>query len=328
MNSVAIKTYSLVFLFLVCTFFTGFFYEEAYAQLSNTVGVSLGVTPRTPAPFSEVTVSLEAYSTNTTGASIRWYANGSELTAFQNERSATLTVGALGQSVAVRAAVTLPDGSSFSASQTITPATIDLIIEADSLTPSFYDGRALPVGGEPVSITAIPHFGGSLGPASYSYLWRLDQTVLFGGAVKGKFRIDTTMPLYGGTLSVVVYNSTGSELGSTAFNLVPHEPELYFYEENPLRGLSTKAVLGTHVLLGEESTFRAEPYFVGSGFFASNPILDWSIDGRDAISNDSDPATITLRKEGGSGTAAVRFSFIHGSSILQQAARSFSLYFE
>lgn len=325
MNRVHYRTFFLLG-GIALSFAALFFALPTSAQLLTQSAV-LETNPRTPAPFSNVEISLNAYSMNTAGASIRWYVDGTEVTSAQNERSMTLQTGALGKTQSVRAAVSIPNAGSFSATKSITPTVIDLIVEGDTLVPTFYKGRALPTSGEPLTVVAIPQNGSGKSAASYSYRWQMDQQTLFGGPVLGKHRIDITMPQYASVLSVVVYDAAGLEVGSSALNLFPARAELYFYEENPLRGLSSKAVTPTATLIGEESTFRAQPYFMAANIF-NNPLATWSINGGEVSTNETDAGAITLRKEGGSGTALIDFSISNPAQPLQYIENSFNLYFE
>ncbi|NCN52718.1 hypothetical protein GW943_02835 [Candidatus Parcubacteria bacterium] len=327
MKSVSItSTLIAVFFVCVCSFFlvfAGYVHAQSFADEA-----SLEVSPRTPAPFSTVTVSLNAYTLDTVGASIRWYIDGTESTNVRNERAITLIAKDLGEATVVRATLTLASGVPLTVSTTIVPTSIDLIIEADTLVPSFYKGRALPVSGAPLTLIAIPHDGSNKGPGSYSYSWKLGEDILFGGSVMGKYRITTTMPQYSRPLVVTVYDSTGKTVGSAAVNLEPVSPELYFYETNPLRGLSERAVNGSYTLIGDEVTMRAEPYFMTANIFSQSPLIAWTIDGREVATNETDSGSITLRREGGSGSANIGFRLSNQAQFLQHVTGSFNLSFQ
>ena len=251
-------------------------------------------------------VGLELYSVSTGGASIRWYVNGTERTDATNARELEVETGAFGSELRLRAVVTPPGGASVSVERTMRPSELDLVVEGDTLIPLFYQGRALPAGGEAVAVTAIPHIAGYSNSSALSYTWTLGSTVLFNGPVKGKTRAVFTMPKTRTYLSVEVTDAEGEVLAGNTIALTSVRPELYFYEENPLRGLGERAFGEMFTLLGDETTVRAAPYFISKDIWVSNPVARWTINGGNANSGD-DIRTLTLRSEGSGGEARIGF---------------------
>jgi len=331
MNAISsITVFSLRYRYQLLCLTSLFFFLPSIA-FSQSFGIDNGgylkLTPTYPIPNSTVEVSLELYSVNTSGASIRWFIDGVENTTVQNNRQIQLPTGSFGSKTRIQAVVTPQNGSPVTVENTLMPSEIDLIVEGNTLTPAFYKGRALPAGDEIVAVIAIPHIPGYTNSSSLTYTWTLGNTVLFGGPVAGKMRAEFTMPKSQKYLSVTVANSQGTILGGNTILLKPVRPELYFYEDNPLRGLNERALVGTFSLLGDEATVRAEPYFTSKNIFTANSEARWTVNGRLADYGD-DVRTITLRKEGGSGEARVDFSLMSRESFLQSVTESFSIRFE
>jgi len=300
----------------------------ASAQVGGLdTGGNFRVSPTYPQPNSELTISLEIYSLSLDGASIRWSVDGVALSDSDNARTMTLTTGPFGTSQSVRATITPQNGGTVIVQETIAPSQIDMIVEADTRVPSFYKGRALPASDEPVSITAIPHIPGYINTSGLMYKWTLGSTVLFGGPVRGKTTASFTMPKRQSTLFLEITNANGTVLGGEAISLKPATPELYFYEHNPLRGITERALSDTLTLVDTETTVRAEPYFVAQNIFDVGPIAGWTIDGQNANYGE-DVRTLTLRSEGGSGEARVGFSLTHPQLYLQSVQRNFLIHFE
>lgn len=299
---------------------------------AQTLGVgqsaSLTTNPSVPAPNSTVVVSLSAYTIDSTGATIRWYVDGGERTDATNARRLTVQTGPVGTQTTVRAVIAPLVGSQITLENVIRPSQTDLIIEADTRTPAFYNGRALPVGDERVRATAIPHVSGGGSPESFTYTWKLDNTVLHGGPVRGQFQTTFRMPKSSARLEVSVFDSSGNRVSGESITITPAAPELHFYEDNPLRSMSRISIGEQFTLVGDEVSVRAEPYFVARDIFNINPVIQWTLDGKHIQNFADEPNVLTLRGTGGSGDATVGFELINQQSLLQFLRSSFTIHFE
>lgn len=203
---------------------------------------------------------------------------------------------------------------------------LDLIVEADTQVPIFYDGRALPSAGSAVRLIAIPNT--STDPSNLIYHWTVDETVLYGGSVAGRNVATFVAPRNRSVLvRVEVFNQNGQSLAKQLSEITIASPELVFYEDNPLRGLSSNAIQSPHFLIAEETTVRAEPYYMGKNIPASDLLTEWKID-RNTIDNPSgDPQEITLRNEGGTGQFRVDFHIRNLENFIQGAEAGFTIGF-
>lgn len=319
------RQYIYVFLFFAQFFFVVAGTPLAFAQLSQS-DAHLEVTPNSPGPNSGISVSLNAYTMDTVGAQIFWYLNGKELANFKNERSIVLTTGALGTSQSVRAVIS-KGGISVPVETKISPVVVDVVLESNTHVPVFYRGRALPSGDSRVRAIAVVNDGTSRTPGEYSYEWKYNDTVLFGGSVRGKQTAEFLMPLYQDNRATVsVFDSRGALVGKKTLVLFPQEPELLFYEDNPLRGISRRAVSDKLFLLGEETTVNAEPYFMNTNSPEGRASYEWRLDGVVTNSN-GDPRTITLRRSGDSGQSNLGLSVVTEGKIPQLLRGTIGIFF-
>ncbi len=317
---------ALVPLFL----FLGISASSVHAQFSGMdQEASLVTSPQYPRPDSEVMVELSAYSMNTAGADIKWFEDGKELTSVRNERSITLSAGSVGATKTIKATITLPGTAPFSLTKTITPGDVDIIIESDTYVPPFYKGRALPSAESRGRAIAIVHLGGNTNPAALSYEWKLGETVLHGGPVRGKQSTEIEFPLFDDIpLSVTIYDTKGNPIVKRSIALKNTQPEIAFYEESPLRGQSEKALGREFTLVGEETTLRAEPYYLDRESAQSMGSPKWQLGGNTVDTGNIDPYTITLRKTGGAGSTPIDFIITNTQKLFQNARGSFTIYFE
>lgn len=298
-----------------------------HAQVFDESALQLLTDPEFPGPRQTLTVSLDAYTMNTTGATIQWYVDGVERGEFKNERSMTLVTGELGTSQIIKAKVSRINSFPITTTLTIEPREVNIILEAATYVPSFYKGRALPSGNSLVRAVAIPS-NASAPLDTYTYEWSQSGTVLFGGPVKGKYAADITMSRYEGDyLKVTVTNASGRTVGGKAIFLTPTDPELHFYEENPLRGLSTRAAGASVTLIGDETTIHGEPYFMSTDLSQQSALFDWGIDGMSVTTNPADQHTLTLRRTGGAGSAQINVHAITTEVIPQYVQGGFSIVF-
>lgn len=286
------------------------------------------LSPQFPAPDQTVRVSLNAYTFDTTGATIRWYINGVENTELQNNRSISLRAGALGEKTAVQILLTLRDGRIVTAQNSFTVSDIDLIIDAYTLVPSFYKGRPLPSVGSTIQVVALPNVGDNTPPEGYSYTWRFNNKVVEGGSVFGGYVGLFPMPVGNAALlQVDASDSNGNVVARKSISIPNHAPELLFYADNPLRGLSRITIPKDYQLLGSEVTLRAEPYFMDSNILNINPHIEWKVEGRSINNPSDDPQTITLQNAGGGGRFTVEFHLRNLQQLLQGVRDDFNIIF-
>ena len=300
---------------------------HAQAALDEATSISLISNPEYPAPYSSVIISLDAYTINTTGASILWYINNVEQKQVQNARSIEIKTGALGEKQTIQTKILRTNLPPLTLSTVIVPTDIDIVLEASTYVPVFYKGRALPSENTTVRAIAIPHTKVSVLPSTYTYEWKYNDTVLLGGPIKGKQVIEFTMPRYeDDILSVTVIDDSGNAIGKKNILLTPARPEFHFYEENPLRGLNQKTIQDPYTLVGEEVTIHAEPYFMNTDLTARTAIFEWSVDGV-AAPVQADPHTITLRHTGGSGKTYLDVTALTTQRIPQYAKSALTIFF-
>lgn len=305
-----------------------------HAQLSGSGlsgvrnDVQLRVTPQYYEPNTEVTINLNDYSINTNGATIQWFVDGREMTDARNQRSLTTLVGELGETSNVRTLITLPNGSRVPAATTLQPIRVDLLVEADTLTPAFYRGRSLPSSGSLVRVTAIPFTGTATPPEQFSYTWEVGRDVISGGSQIGQNTV-TFSPKFSMSVpvQVTVFDSNGVRLTSRSVTVPIRKPELHFYEVNPLRGLQTNALSQNQVFQGNEMQIRAEPYYINRIQDMNDFHIEWKLNGRTVTNDADDPQQITLRRQGTSGNAQLNFHIRNLNDLLQGVEDDISLRF-
>jgi len=271
--------------------------------------VEIDLSPRFPSTGETVTATINDYSLGANSGTIAWFIDGVQNVAAENQRSIQMTAPALGETTTVRSVITLPSSETFTSESSFTSTLLDLLVEANTLTPSFYPGRALPTPGSQVRVTALPFTSLATDPNQYSYRWEVGGSVVDGGPVRGKnftvFRSEFERAV---EVSVTVFELNGSVVtGDTIF--VPiKEPELYFYEVNPLRGLLPTALRDPHIFSGEELRLRAEPYYYDpTALREDQSHIEWELDNQTIATDPANPFEVTLRRQGAQGAFNLNF---------------------
>ncbi len=198
---------------------------------------------------------------------------------------------------------------------------IDLIIEANTYVPHFYQGRREPAAGSPVRATALA-LSSEVTPSSYS--WRVGGQN-FTSSVP---YIDFVMPQVSGDLSVSVtaVDANGRRLGSATQTIRPVTPRVLFYENNELRGLSQVAIRESLPLIGNTASVRAEPYFFGVSSLITGAVGSWAATKVDVATDTNWREVTLLRREGESGgITSVSLEVRNRNNLSESTSGSFEL---
>lgn len=315
-----------VILFIALALFGGGLVAPVQAQLElNQSTASLDIQPRFPEPQSTVRVELNDFALGARANTISWRVNGAVVPEVANQRTISVLMGELGETVTVTAQVQLTDGQFAQASETITPSHVAIVVEPVTRVPFWYPGRPLPSVGSEVRATAVVAGNGG---ASASYTWRLDDTVINSGGSAQSNTTRFTMPFgRGATLTVTVQDANGNSIARRSVVVPNVEPELYFYTVNPLRGQSQLAIPGRIPMVGEEMVIRAEPFHLSSNLASNNTLFEWQVNGQMVENPDPDQLRITLRNGGGIGGFTVAFHIRNLEQLLQGVEDEFSVFF-
>tara|TARA_B100000745_G_scaffold288159_1_gene225362 strand:- start:80 stop:1051 length:972 start_codon:yes stop_codon:yes gene_type:complete len=320
----------IITLFVFGVFFVSLTHTT-FAQFSSAPGVggvSLELSPRYPEPGEQVRITINDYTLNTNGATNAWFIDGIELTNAANERSILITAGELGSTTEVVEVTTLASGVELQSKVVIEPVRVDMLVEADTITPAFYKGRSVPAEGSLVRVTALPFESTTKSPSSYAYTWKVRNKVISGGSRFGKNSISFTSD-FGKNIpvSVEVYDDRGNIVTSESTVVPLADPELYFYEVNPLRGVAEHIIGSNYTFIGDEIKVRAEPYFIDRALLAQNPYIEWKLNNRTIQNPSTDPQEITLRKEGDRGSFQIEFHIRNLQQLLQGVKDSITISF-
>lgn len=318
------------FFFLLFILFSPSAFAEAQS-INNAIygdqNLTIELEPFYPGPGEEFTAKANDYALPVSGVGIRWFVDGKFLATEKNERQIKLTAPAIGQKLTIELIVDLASGDNVSVKKVIEPIYLDIIVEPQTRTPAFYQGRALPSIGSTVNATAIIN-GGEISPSGLIYSWRINGKALEGGSVRSKNVTSFEMPRgkYS-TLSLDVRRVDGETISRKVFDLISAEPSTTFYEINELYGLRTKSITDSITLSGASVSVRAEPYYLDLETYNRPDFLEWSINNLTTPNQAKNPYEITLSGAEGSGTSNVEFHVRNTTQLLQGVKGNFLINF-
>lgn len=202
---------------------------------------------------------------------------------------------------------------------------VSLLYEADSYTPQFYRGRALPSANTPVRVYADANTLGK--PESLSYAWSINGRVMQNISGVGKNYIVLPGPVLFGALVVSVTVSGNGKAASITTRIGAETPILDLYEDNALTGKTIWNALGNgEGALSSKATIVAEPFFFAEPISSKNIHYLWAVGGLPAAADPGKPNTITISATS-TRNLAIELQAKHSIFTLETAARIWNLVF-
>ena len=288
--------------------------------------------PEIPGAYENATVSVTAVSYDLNRATIEWLVGGKKVDSGIGKSTLSVKTGATGTETAVTAIITF---GSVSATKKIIirPAEATLLWQAaDSYTPPFYKGKALPSSEALIRVVAIPSLkdqtGKNLKEKDFSFSWKRnydpDQTA--SGYGKSSYLFKNSYMNDKETVEVIASSVAGNYVAKKSITIPIASPFVAFYEDRPLTGTKYESTIGNDFTMStEETTIVAEPYFFSPAFINSPDLkLNWRAGGESVTG----PAKnrIVIRNGGQSGTVNINLSVESVSRLFQSLSKNLKVY--
>lgn len=315
----------LTVLFLLVPFF-------ASAQIIPTlqIPVEIEVVPAAPAPGANVLLRAQNVPGGAS-ASYTWTINGEVVDQGIGRDAIVFTAGGVGSVTAVELSIRQGDTFIGEVVRTVRPAELDLVWEAETSIPPFYDGRPLPNGDSTVRVSAVPNVvvdEARISPSNLVYQWFVNGSKTPYRSGYGLSTITLTPPLFGSEFTVrgVAQTRDGRISVARTVAIAPRDPEILIYEDAPLLGLRLDSEVQQRFdLFADEVTVLAFPLFINN---LNQTQYRWNINNDTVESTGESDRELTLRRTGtGSGQYSIGISLKTENSFYEQADRSFLLSF-
>ena len=286
--------------FIIVTLCIGFFAPlSVFAAGLDLINISTN--PKTPGPNEDVIISMNSYAVDLNTAMIIWFVNKSPSKQGIAEKTLTIHTGDLGTKTIVDITI-LGNTGKINKQIVIAPAEVDMLWEAQTYTPPFYKGKALPSYKSLVRVTAIPRFNAlTSDPSQYYYKWTYNK-IQGAGEALGKNSIVIPMGWADSKIPVAVtVNLPGTDWsGYKLTNVSGHEPKLVLYEQAPLLGIQfDHALIAKVPKTGVGNTFNvhAVPYYFSTDNLQNGELIyTWTVNRSNVVAG-LDPLNITLTKQ-------------------------------
>jgi len=313
--------------------------EKAYETKINIVDVgieeqiSFTINPSVPRPNQMVTAEIAAYSSDLNRLQVSWYLNDVLVKKEIGAIKYNFQMGDLGKTTKIKVLILKADGTELEKNYSFTPAEVDLISEAQTFTPPFYEGAAYYTKQSDIKVTAIPQVvdenGKYISPNNLSYKWYENGSVVQDQSGYGKQNFIYKGKLLSNNVKIGVEISTISDgaVANTSIIFVPAKPEALVYEKNPVLGtLYNKIIPDSFSITQQEIEFEVVPFYFNSvEVFGGSTVYDWKLNGSKIASPNQN--TLVFRNDKNEkGRSSIGVS-ISNSTLFQKASGFFSLIF-
>ncbi|MEK7478143.1 MAG: hypothetical protein AAB645_02130 [Patescibacteria group bacterium] len=284
----------------------------AYTETTSGGEVKANVYPGSPGPNETVNISLGSYSADLETSSISWSEDGKTYPALIGQSSFSFTMGSLGSTKEISASITALSGGNIEKNFTFTAGSVDILWEANTYVPPFYQGHSQPSSDSQLKIVAIPHIfaadGQPLGLNQLVFKWQNGSSRLSAGKPGVNYlTIQAEKP--GGKISLTlnIYDLFGQLLISKDINIPTSNPQILVYENKPLVGMQYQRALTSIDLSTPEIALQVEPYFFSLPDVMANQLsYNWQMNGRPITASSTDRRQMSFQQDRGSaGTVNV-----------------------
>ncbi|MES2087931.1 MAG: hypothetical protein V4467_02970 [Patescibacteria group bacterium] len=326
----------LNFIFLLAMMFVSV--STAHAQLQSldnqSGGIIINSDPANPKPRQFVTVTIQSYTTDLDRSEVSWFVNGVLQKKAIGEKSFLFKTGGLGSFSNILVTIKTPEGEFLQSVLNINPASLDLMWEAQSYTPPFFEGKAsYPFEGS-VKIVAMPSIsnenGVAINPKTLVYTWSIngDAVSKVSGYGRNFMFLDGTIPINATTVSVEAATLDKKYVAKNSITITPSSSQIILYEDSPTLGvLYNKALTGSLDLQNQEIRIASIPFFL-SAKNREDGTLKYEWTQNDQQVNSSDTSSLSFKQSGGAaGNALIGVQVSHLTKILQFVHSGLSINF-
>jgi len=226
-------------------------------RFSGSSEINIELSPETPEPGQEISLSANTHKFDIDRSMIVWKHDDVEIARGYGKKSVQVRVEH--DLTNVSAIVTKPDGTEITRSVNILPRYVAMIWEADTYTPPFYRGKALPSTGADMQIGTIVSGAKNDKQNNFLFYWYeniTNQLVSESGYGKSAFSYSHNLLNERETFDVNIVTSSGITIGKKRLRFdISDFAQLLFFEENKNGRTLYQRELGVFpkILAGDET---------------------------------------------------------------------------
>lgn len=306
---------------LIC--FTAF--SVVHAQ-DATIDLTLNTVPLDPQPQQQVTVTAQSYGTDLSQAFLVWKYNGKIIASDTGRTQITIVTPVGGQTGTLVVTASGGNFATTTATLVLRPASVDLLWEgADSYTPPFYKGRALPSTGGIIRVVAIPSISA---PRQLSFNWTRndDAQPASSGYNKSSFTFhnDDLIP----TEQIKVTEQSSTYSGSSSVTITPGDPSIVGYVSSDGYIDYDNGSTSTLASSGTGAIIHFEPYFFSiPNSIPQNISVSYTDSAKNSLPQGDTENEIRLSRPAGGGLVSFNVIMSTVQYSLQNLSRLFRVNF-
>ncbi len=308
---------------------------SVFGQTTNNF-VFIRLSPENPGPNTNVTVSASYSQGNIDAMSISWYLNNKQMATGTGKKDFTFKTGNTGESTTVRIDVETNEYGTLSKEIIVLPNTLEVLWEANTYTPPFYKGKALPTSKSLVRVVSLPRFVSGntvIDPNNVIYVWKNGyfKNQNASGFGKNVYVYKTSYTFNDDEITISATTQDGNISITKVVPINVYEPQIVFFENKPLQGVRYENAF-TNVFNYRESevTIHAVPFFFSlSDLNKNNTSFLWMLDAKKLETDPDNKAEFTLKKpEKGKGQYQLRLDINNKGYDLQTASNKLTLSYD
>lgn len=293
------------FLSLILIFTFAIFNEaSAYIETTRNGALLAKVSPERPSPGQEVSVSLSGYGYNLNRSEINWVVNNSDLPAAKNKTQHTISMGPAGTITKIEIQVKPDSGGTIIKTLTFYPAEINIVWEANSYTPPFYEGNSLLSADSELTLMALPEFINQnnqlISNNNIEYTWFKNGQKLNSKSGVGQNTLTLDVDRFSNNIDISVSAQTVDSTyeAEKSISIPVFQPQVVVYKVDPLSGPNFNREVKDNVLLtGDQLVLQAEPYFFATQKLTNNNLeFLWNINGKTIKNTGVNSKVLALQK--------------------------------
>jgi len=318
-NTIKFKIY--FFLFILLGLVPTICLAETQIQVQENE-INYDTTPLNPQPYSNVTISLTSYSTDLNKATITWQQGTESIISEIGKINYSFQTKGPNDPITINIRIRpIGEMTTISKQITIIPNEIELIWESvDSYTPPFYRGKALASDGSLIKVVALPNTNTiKIGKGSVTYTWTnagaADLNV--SGYNKNSYTFRKSLFDDRSIVSVSASSIEGNYHAENIVEIPAYKPKIVFYQKSLTKGyLYENALKNESLILDDEISMVAEPYFLAVKGNEADLIYNWKING-ESIQTPSKKNELTLRPTSRGGYATIELLIENVTKLFQ-----------
>ncbi len=297
----------------------------AFTETTTGGNVYSQVEPQDLVPNQEVNITLSSYDVDLDRSQIVWSVNSQTISSNLGIKHFSFKLGGENTPSIVKILIKSPSGQIIEKVLNFRPSTIDLLWQAETYTPTLYQGKALPSLGSKIKILALPNLvvsGKKTDSKQLVFKWYKNNNFLSDSSGAGKdfitIKLDNLISQTNIKVEASTLNGDGA-VGSTTIRVVNPQIIIYPYSASSTPNRAFSSSIRSN---NSNASLVAEPFYFSLDDLINQAVTFQWFRGDKLLANTPNFA-ITNSKE---GSIPLTIVVSNQNSLLQKAVKNVTLF--